>query len=84
MLKKIMLFKKALLVWGSPDIIEAWNHFELVSEKSPTPDTMLTEMEKILRAIRKDLGHDDSQLKFGSIFALLIVAEDKKRLFENQ
>jgi len=43
---------------------------------------MLEEMEKILRTIRKDLGHDDSQLEFGSIFKLLIVAEDKEKLFK--
>ncbi len=81
MLEKIIPFKKALLVWGSPDTIEAWSQFEVVSGKNPTNETIVKEMEILLRAIRKDLGHDDSKLQFGSILALLIVAEDKEMLF---
>lgn len=80
-LKKIIPFKKALIVWGSPEIIEAWNRFEQISEKDPSSEMMFEEMENILRAIRKDLGHDDSQLTFGSITKLLIIAEDKEKLF---
>lgn len=78
LLDKIMPFKKALIVWGSPQVIDAWNHFELESESGLAPEQMLREMESILRAIRKDLGHDDSTLKFGSLWALMLVAKDKK------
>ena len=35
MLKKIMPFKKALIVWGGPQIIEAWNQFEMKSDNGP-------------------------------------------------
>ena len=78
MLKKIMPFKKALIVWGGPQIIEAWNQFEMKSDNGLSPKEMIQEMEKILRAIRKDLGHDDSMLKFGSLWGLMLVAKDKK------
>ncbi len=39
-------------------------------------------MESVLRTIRKDLGHDDSALKFGSLWGLVLVAEDKNAAFE--
>jgi hypothetical protein len=80
MVKKIMPFKKALIIWGSPQIIESWNNFEIQSESGLSPEQMLQEMEKILRAIRKDLGHDDRMLKFGSIWALVLIAKDKKKI----
>ena len=84
MLPKIKLFKKTLLVWGGPNIIEAWNHFEIKSDEGLAPEEMLQEMEKILREIRKDLGHDDTQLKSGNLSGLFIIAKDKKKLLEEK
>ena len=82
MLQKIMTFKKALLVWGGANIIEAWNNFEMRANGEPVSEEIVQEMEKILRLIRKDLGHDDSQLKFGNLSGLMLIAKDKKILFE--
>ena len=82
MLEKIMPFKKALIIWGGPKVIEAWNNFEVKAGTNLTPQEMVRQMEGILRAIRKDLGHDDSQLKFGSLWGLMLVAEDKQTAFE--
>ncbi len=84
MLPKIILFKKALLIWGGPNIIEAWNSFEIKSGNELTPEEILKEMEKVLREIRKDLGHDDSQLKFGNLSGLFIIAEDKRKLLDEK
>lgn len=84
MLPKIILFKRALLIWGGPNIIEAWNNFEIKSGDKLAPEEMLKEMEKVLREIRKDLGHDDSQLKFGNLSGLLLVAKDKEKLLEEK
>ncbi len=80
MIEKMTQFKKALIVWGGPQIIEAWNRFEIESNDGPSSEKMIHDMEKILRAIRKDLGHDDGMLKFGSLWGLLLVAKDKKLL----
>ena len=80
---KIMMFKKELIVWGGSEVIQAWNKFELESEKTDTDlNEILVGMEHVLRAIRKDLGHDDRLLKFGNLFGLLILAKDKKILLE--
>ncbi len=84
LVQKVMLFKKALIVWGNSDIIEAWNNFEIISEDDVTPEKMLQEMEKILKLIRKDLGHDDSNMKFGSLWGLMLIAKDKKMLLKEQ
>ena len=78
MLGKMLRFKKALITWGGPKAITAWNEFELTGASGGlSSEEMLQQMEKILRAIREDLGHDDRTLTTGSLMALLIVPEDK-------
>lgn len=87
LVNKMLVFKKGLMVWGGPEVIESWNEFEIESERARNnndPKIILTVMEQVLRAIRKDLGHDDRQLKFGSLFGLLILGKDKKKFFENK
>jgi len=83
MTDKMMSFKKALIVWGSPEIIDIWNQFEINSQGIAS-EKMVEELEKVLRAIRKDLGHDDSQLGFGNLWGLMLVPEDKKILLEQK
>ena len=81
LMNKMMGFKKELMVWGGSEVIQSWNEFEMESERvNGDPKKVLAKVESVLRAIRKDLGHDDHQLKFGSLLALLILAEDKKIL----
>ena len=82
LVNKMMVFKKKLMVWGGPEVIESWNEFEIESERAgDDPKKILTAIERVLRAMRKDLGHDDNRLKFGSLFGLLILAKDKKKFF---
>lgn len=81
MLQKMIPFKKALIVWGRSEIISAWNNFEIQSATNPTPSEMIAEMENVLRALRKDLGHNDTQLRMGSLSALILRAQDKNMAF---
>ena len=78
LLEKMLLFKKALIIWGGPKAITAWNEFEMGSGRAESDKETFQRMEKILRAIREDLGHDDMTLAAGSLLALLIVPEDKE------
>lgn len=81
---KMMMFKKELIIWGGHEVIRSWNDFEIESEKpNRDPNIILAAMEHVLRAIRKDLGHNDRQLKFGSLFGLLILAKDKNILLKD-
>ena len=81
MVGKMIDFKKALIIWGGPKAITAWNEFETgsgnPSGSDPSGKEVVERMEKILRAIREDLGHDDNTLEPGSLMALMIVPEDK-------
>ena len=80
----MMMFKKELIIWGGHEVIRSWNDFEIESEKpNRDPNIILAAMEHVLRAIRKDLGHNDRQLKFGSLFGLLILAKDKNILLKD-
>lgn len=60
--EKALLFKRALVVWGGSKLITAWNEYEQRGDGDS-----LKRMEKLLRAIREDLGHHDRTLKPGSL-----------------
>ena len=81
LVKKMSDIKQGLMVWGSPGAIREWNSFEIQSD-SGTRDVsaVIAGMERILREVRKDLGHDDRDLEFGQLFGLVILAEDKREL----
>ena len=81
LLKRYVPVKKAIIIWGGPKIIEEWNYFETMPNNQ-TPKQALLRFEKILRAIRVDLGHDDSSLPPGSLVAMILVAEDKSTVLD--
>ncbi|MDH5639612.1 MAG: hypothetical protein OEZ04_14085 [Nitrospinota bacterium] len=86
----MMEFKKGLMTWGSSKAIRAWNDFEMLSGEGPIenqqPEEKIKEFnsasDNFLRVIREDLGHDDSSLKPGSLWGLILNAKSKRELFE--
>jgi hypothetical protein len=86
LVKEMTKFKQNLLVWGSPDVINSYNAFEDSSEVlAASQDTaaILRSVEKLYRAIRKDLGHDDRLLPEGELVGLMLNAESKKQFRES-
>lgn len=83
LVQKFLPFKKALLIWGGGKIIDLWNSFEIKAISGQSPEEAMSMMEDILRAIRSDLGHDDSALQPGSLVALILVAKDKNKVLDN-
>ena len=81
--KDILSFKKAIMVWGGSDLIQAWNDYEINSNKLQGTPGVIMEMDKLLRAIRKDLGHSDSTLKDGELVGLNLKPKDKERLLRS-
>ena len=82
---KMIACKKELMIWGGSEVIQLWNKFELESAKESTaPNNVLGLLEKVLRALRKDLGHDDHSLEFGNLIGLFIVAKDKNMILEGR
>ncbi len=77
--------KKSLMVWGSPAVLKAWDQFEVTASAGEVSDEknpleILKRVENIFKAIRKDLGHNDTDLKTGDLFRLIVRAEDKNLL----
>ena len=77
---KMIEFRKQLLIWGSHNTMEAFMAIEGFEGKS-SKEIMLT-IEKLLRAIRQDLGHDDSMVPEGRIVSMLL-DEDARKVLSN-
>ena len=79
LMKSIIEFKKVLLVWSDNEVIQAWENFEKNAASSSGENALLL-MDDLLRAMRKDLGRDDSRLPRGALVATMLTAEDRAKL----
>ncbi len=82
--KRIIPFKKNLMVWGSADSINAFHSYLDKCGKPQNNNELFAGVEKLLREIRKDLGHDDKNLKDFSLIRLVLNDEAKKSLFSRK
>ena len=48
-------FTSAVIQWGSPEMIQAWNEYR--EKNKPTPKDGLKNLAKLLIAVRKEMGH---------------------------
>ena len=78
--QKMIEIKKMLMVWADASIIEAWQAMEAAGDSRDEPERMLLHWDGVLRAIRRDLGMSDSQLRAGTLATLLIRASDREKL----
>ena len=79
LLKRLKHLKPALMLWGSPSFIRAWD----LMQQMPTgvdSETAIATGEKFFRAIRKELEHDDSSLKPGEISATILLKHEDKQI----
>ena len=64
-----------MLIYGPAPIIKEWIEFRLrglSTANDPTDPTSLLNYEKLLLLVRKDLGHDDSELKLGDLLRVYV------------
>jgi hypothetical protein len=64
-----------MLLYGPATIIKEWIEFRLhgmSTASDPTNPTSLLNYEKLLLLVRKDLGHDDSDLKLGDLLRIYV------------
>lgn len=64
-----------MLLYGPAPIIKEWIEFRLrgmSTASDPTNPTSLLNYEKLLLLVRKDLGHDDSDLKLGDLLRVYV------------
>ncbi len=83
LLSAMIDFTKGLVVGGDPEMVKAWIEFSsYADENSDEPGGMMLATEKLLRAIRKDLGHDDSLLPAGQLLMLILDTDGKRTIRE--
>jgi hypothetical protein len=64
-----------MLLYGPAPIIKEWIEFRLrgmSTVSDPTNPTSLLNYERLLLLVRKDLGHDDSELKLGDLLRIYV------------
>lgn len=74
MLDFIVKFHQRLLVWGDDAVIKEWSNFKRFSndpEKQKNFEIVF-QVERILFAIRADMGHSNKGLKAGDLLALFV------------
>ena len=73
MVQKMAEFTENLVVWGSDDVIDAWFKFRNRSINSGDSGVaVIFEIENLVLAIRRDLGHQNKGLTKGKILGLFI------------
>lgn len=74
LIKKMAWITENLVIWGSDDLLLAWSKFRKFSTQSEEIPNfqVLFEVESLLLAIRKDLGHSNKGIKRGEILGLFI------------
>jgi hypothetical protein len=73
MLQFIMDFNRKLIVWGEDNVIKEWSNFKRLHEVSDSPPVMtVIAIERILYAIRADMGHKNKGLGQGDLLAIFI------------
>lgn len=65
-------FNRKLIVWGADNVIKEWSNFKRVSETDNPPVMNLLVIEKILYAIRADMGHKNKGMGQGDLLAIFI------------
>ena len=75
MLEYFNTFTQKLMVWGSDEVVNIWSNYRRGIPVTPSASDALhsmLEFEKLLAAIRKDLGHNNRNLKEGDLLGLFI------------
>jgi hypothetical protein len=65
-------FTEKLIIWGSAEVIQAWIEFRVYDWQNSNSIEGFLKVENLLKAIRKDLGNSNYQLKNGDILKLFI------------
>ena len=75
MLKIFRLFAQKLLVWGSDEVLKeyaTWRRITTSSVAQENPVFHLFAIERLLFAIRKDVGHKNKNLKQGDLLSIFV------------
>lgn len=74
-------FVRSVMTWGSAETVNAVNQYQQQSLAAlGNFQNSFIATERLLRALRKDLGHSDNQLKNFALTKLLLKAEEHEKL----
>ena len=63
--KDLQRLNRGLIIWGSPAVIKAWLHFRVLAGQGNPK--ILTAVDSMYQAIRKDLGNSNFGLQSGDL-----------------
>ena len=78
---RLMPLQTAILAWGSPSFLLAWTEMQKLSADDSMENT-IRKGERFYRAIRKELGHDDSSLAPGQVWGVLLTPDDRQEALD--
>ena len=78
LLDKMYGFRKDVILWGSPGVIQAYLDWERVASENQTEGFLA--WDKMLREFRKDLGNSNWMLKKGQLMSLILTEEAREEM----
>ena len=72
LIKFFATMTEQLVVWGSDEVVREFRVFRMGSIKGAKPIEIMFQYEKILFAIRKDLGHKNQGFKRGTLLGMWV------------
>jgi len=81
MLPRLRRLLPSLVIWGSPELLKQWETLQTESGEG-SEEEIFRMGEAFLRTVRKDLGHDDSGLVPGALWATSIIPEEKHKVYD--
>lgn len=81
-IQRMGLVVKEIMVWGSADTINQYNAYMKTAQSTDSAEYghAIKNMEALMRALRRDLGHNDRALDKLALSKLLIKADDHDKL----
>ncbi|QBQ64057.1 hypothetical protein EXH44_07380 [Actinobacillus indolicus] len=61
--KSMQELSENLILWSSEEVLLVWKEFRAIKPNNEDPYLVLKIIDRLYRAIRKDLGHNDKLLK---------------------
>lgn len=70
--------KEQFMIWASSETLDKWIEFENYSQRNyNNPHGVLLILDRLLRAMRKDLGHNDKTLSDGAMIKFFLTPESR-------
>ena len=67
-----MKLNRGLIVWASPNVIQAWLNYRKIASGTPTSKEIILSVDGILKEIRKDLGNSNFRLNAGDLVKIYL------------